>query len=111
MTAGTLQVIPSRHLVNQLIRNLADPRFRLAPPVQRRIVCRLPRTRQTVRRRFRIRGMLPRPKGYARPRPGKIWQRVDAILTTDMNPLDLDGDYSFRIIRPNEMLAIIADTG
>ena len=107
MTSGTLQVITSRYLVNQLMNNLANPRFRLDLLAQRRVIA-------DYLNHANLYVDVPESGAYCRDTKDipildlAIWQQVDAIVTTDPDLLELDGEYSFRIVRPAGMFTVIA---
>ena len=95
MTSETLEVITSRYLINQLMNNLANPRFRLDRPAQRRIVA-------DYLKHASLYVDVPESGAYCRDIKDipildlAIWQQVDAIVTTDPDLLELDGEYSLQ---------------
>lgn len=110
MTSETLEVITSRYLINRLMNNLANPRFRLDRPAQRRIIA-------DYLKHASLYVDVPESGAYCRDIKDipildlAIWQQVDSIVTTDPDLLELDGEYSFRIVRPAGMFAAIASEG
>ena len=38
-----------------------------------------------------------------------IWQHVDAIITTDPDLLELDGEFTFRIVNPTGFQELLGD--
>ncbi len=99
MQSGVIQVIVSDYLVNELITQLAEPRFRLTTEQQDSIIAEYLHHALSY-------DQVPQSGVHCRdPRDIPvldlaIWQHVDAIITTDADLLDLDGEFSFRIVNP-----------
>ena len=108
MQSGAIQVIVSDYLINELIIQLAEPRFRLTPEQQDSIIAEYLHHALSF-------DLVPPSGAHCRDPQDipvldlGIWQRVDAIITTDSDLLELDGEFTFRIVNPagfQELLTI-----
>ena len=99
MESGLVQVVVSDYLVRELIEKLAEPRFRLTEAQQDSII------REYLHHALPF-NRVPPSGVYCRDPKDipvldlAIWQDVDAIITTDPDLLELDGEFTFRIVNP-----------
>ena len=106
MQTEAVQAITSDHLVIELTKTLAHPRFRLDAEAQATIVAEYLQYAEL----FEL-----VPSSGASCRDPKdipvldlaIWQRVDAIVSTDPDLLVLDGEFKFRILRVADLHPIL----
>lgn len=107
METGVIQIVVSDYLVNELITQLAQPRFRLTTEQQDSIITEYLHHATSF-------DQVPPSGAHCRDPQDipvldlAIWQQVDAIITTDPDLLELDGEFTFRIVNPagfQEMLA------
>ena len=97
METRLVQVVVSNYLIAELIEKLAEPRFGLSESQQDSIIAEY--LRHTVP--F---DQVPPSGAYCRDPQDiplldlAIWQDVDAIITTDPDLLELDGEFAFRIV-------------
>ncbi len=106
MVERTVQPIVSDYLVDELLRILTQPRFRLSVAARNALVAEYLQYAEIVTG-------IP-PSGAACRDPNDIpvldlaiFAGVDALVSLDTDLLDLDGEFSFRIVRPaglHEML-------
>ena len=89
----------SDYLVEELRHNLAKPRFRLSREAQNAIIA-------DCLQYAEIEMSVP-PSGVFCRDPDDvpildlaIWAGVSALVTLDSDLLDLDGEFTFRIVRP-----------
>ena len=108
METRLVQVIVSDYLIKELTEKLAEPRFRLTRAQQDSIIAEY------------LHHALPfdrvPPSGVHCRDPDDIpvldlaiWQDVDAIITTDPDLLELDGEFTFRIVNPTGFQELFAD--
>ena len=106
MQTETVWAITSDHLVVELTRKLADPRFRLDAEAQATIVAEYLQYAEL----FEL-----VPSSGASCRDPKdipvldlaIWQEVDAIISADPDLLVLDGEFRFRLLRVGDLHPIL----
>lgn len=106
MVERTVQPIVSDYLVDELLRTLSQPRFRLSGAARNAVVAEYLQYAETVTG-------IP-PSGAVCRDPNDvpvldlaIFAGVYALVSLDTDLLDLDGEFSFRIVRPvglHEML-------
>ena len=99
MQSRVTQVVVSDYLIAELAAKLAEPRFRLTPEQQDSIITEylyhaLPYDQVPQS------GVLCRDPQDVPVLDLAIWQHVDAIITTDPDLLELDGEFTFRIVNP-----------
>ena len=99
MQSQVTQVVVSDYLITELATKLAEPRFRLTTEQQDSII--------TEYLHHAISFSQAPPSGAHCRDPQDIpvldlaiWQQVDAIITTDPDLLELDGEFTFRIVNP-----------
>ena len=99
METRLVQVVVSDYLIRELTEKLAEPRFRLTRAQQDSIVAEYLHHALPLDR-------VP-PSGVHCRDPQDIpvldlaiWQDVEAIITTDSDLLELDGEFTFRIVTP-----------
>ena len=99
MQSGTVQVVVSDYLIRELLEKLVEPRFRLTEAQRDSIITEYLHHALSFDR-------VP-PSGVHCRDPQDIpvldlaiWQDVDAIITTDPDLLELDGEFAFRIVNP-----------
>ena len=98
MRTRAVQAITSDYLVIELTRNLADPRFSLNPEAQATIVTEYLQYAELFE-------LVPSSGAFCRDPKDipvldlAIWQDVDAIVSSDPDLLELDGEFRFRIVR------------
>lgn len=99
MESGLVQTIVSDYLIDELVAKLAEPRFRLRPEEQASIIT------EYLQHTLAF-DQVPQSGAHCRDPEDipildlAIWQQVDAIITTDPDLLELDGEFTFRIINP-----------
>lgn len=107
METGLIQIVVSDYLVNELITQLAKPRFRLTTAQQDSIITEYLRHAQSFEQ-------VPPSGAHCRDPQDipvldlAIWQHVDAIISTDPDLLDLDGEFTFRIVSPAGFQELLA---
>ena len=99
MQSRVTQVVVSDYLIAELAAKLAEPGFRLTPEQQDSIITEhlyhaLPYDQVPQS------GVLCRDPQDVPVLDLAIWQHVDAIITTDPDLLELDGEFTFRIVNP-----------
>ena len=108
MQTGAVQAITSDYLVIELTRNLADPRFRLDDEAQATIIAEYLQYAELFEQ-------VPSSGAFCRDPKDipvldlAIWQEVDAIVSSDPDLLELDGEYTFPIIRAGGLYPILED--
>ena len=106
MQTETVRAITSDHLVVELTRKLADPRFRLDAEAQATIVAEYLQYAELLE-------LVPSSGASCRDPKDipvldlAIWQEVDAIISADPDLLVLDGEFTFRIIRVGDLHPIL----
>ena len=101
-----VQAITSDYLVIELTRVLADPRFRLDAEAQATIVAEYLQHAEVFEH-------VPPSGAFCRDPKDipvldlAIWQKVDAIVSSDPDLLALDGEYRFRIVRAGGLYPIL----
>lgn len=99
MQSRMVQVVVSDYLINELITQLTEPRFRLTSEQQDSIVAEYLHHALSF-------DLVPPSGAHCRDPQDipvldlAIWQHADAIITTDPDLLDLDGEFTFRIVNP-----------
>lgn len=107
METGVIQIVVSDYLVNELITQLAEPRFRLTTAQQDSVITEYLHYAQSF-------DQVPPSGAHCRDPQDipvldlAIWQHVDAIITTDPDLLDLDGEFTFRIVNPAGFQQLLA---
>ena len=97
MQSRLVQTIVSDYLIAELATNLAEPRFHLSPGQQDSIITEYLHHAQPF-------DHVPESGAHCRDPEDipvldlAIWQQVDAIITTDPDLLELDGEFTFRIV-------------
>lgn len=108
MQSRVTEVVVSDYLIAELVTKLAEPRFRLTPEQQDSIVTEY------------LHHALPFdhvPQSGVQCRDPQdipvldlaIWQHIDAIITTDPDLLELDGEFTFRIVSPAGFQDLLAN--
>ena len=106
MRTGAVQAITSDYLVIELTRILADPRFRLDAEAQATIVAEYLQHAELFEH-------VPSSGAFCRDPKDipvldlAIWQKVDAIVSSDPDLLDLNGEYAFPILRAGGLHTIL----
>ena len=99
MQSRMVQVVVSDYLINELITQLTEPRFRLTSEQQDSIIAEYLHHALSF-------DLVPPSGAHCRDLQDipvldlAIWQHVDAIITTDPDLLELDGEFTFRIVNP-----------
>ena len=99
MQSRVTQVIVSDYLIIELAAKLAEPRFRLTPEQQDSIIT------EYLHHALAF-DQVPQSGVHCRDPQDipvldlAIWQHIDAIITTDPDLLELDGEFTFRIVNP-----------
>ncbi len=94
-----VQTVASDYLIDELVEKLAEPRFRLTSEEQASVITEYLQHTVTFDR-------VPTSGAYCRDTKDipvldlAIWQQVDAIIATDRDLLELDGEFTFRIVTP-----------
>ena len=107
MQSGLTRVVVSDYLIAELIEKLAEPRFRLTTAQQDSIIAEYLHHALAFNR-------VPESGVHCRDPEDipvldlAIWQGVDAIITTDPDLLELDGEFTFRIVNPAGFQEMIA---
>ena len=107
MESRLVQVIVSDYLIRELTEKLAEPRFRLTTAQQDSIIAEYLHHALAFNR-------VPESGVHCRDPEDipvldlAIWQQVDAIITTDPDLLELDGEFTFRIVNPAGFQEIVA---
>ena len=99
MTDRVVQPVASDYMVDELLRTLGQPRFRLSGAVRNAIVAEYLQYAEIVT------GVPPSGATCRDPNDVPvldlaIFAGVDALVSLDTDLLDLDGEFSFRIVRP-----------
>ena len=100
MQSRMVQVVVSDYLINELINQLMEPRFRLTSEQQDSIIAEYLHHALSF-------DLVPPSGAHCRDPQDipvldlAIWQHVDAIITTDPDLLELDGEFTFRIVNPS----------
>ena len=106
MRTKAVQAITSDHLVIELTKNLADPRFRLGDEAQATIVAEYLQYAELFEH-------VPPSGAFCRDPKDipvldlAIWQEVDAIVSSDPDLLVLDGEFKFDILRAGDLHPIL----
>lgn len=106
MIEGVAQPVVSDYLVDELLHNLASARFRLSLATRNAIVAEYLQYAE-VHIDVPESGAVCRDPEDVPVLDLAIWAGVDAVVSLDGDLLDLDGEFSFRIVRPaglHEML-------
>ena len=99
MQSRVTQVVVSDYLIIELAAKLAEPRFRLTPEQQDSIIT------EYLHHALAF-NQVPQSGVHCRDPQDipvldlAIWQHIDAIITTDPDLLELDGEFTFRIVNP-----------
>ena len=99
MQSRVTQVVVSDYLITELATKLAEPRFRLTPEQQDSIIT------EYLHHALAF-NQVPQSGVHCRDPQDipvldlAIWQHIDAIITTDPDLLELDGEFTFRIVNP-----------
>lgn len=97
MQSRVVQVVVSDYLVKELATKLAEPRFHLTPGQQDSIITEYLHLALPF-------DQVPESGVHCRDPQDvpvldlAIWQDVDAIIATDPDLLELDGEFTFRIV-------------
>lgn len=108
METREVQVVVSDYLIIELVSMLAEPRFHLTPEQQDSIVTEYLHYALTF-------DQVPQSGAHCRdPRDIPvldlaIWQSVDAIITADPDLLELDGEFTFRVVTPAGFQELLAN--
>ena len=108
METSLVQAIVSDYLIDELATNLAEPRFRLNPEQQASIIT------EYLQHTLAF-DQVPQSGAHCRDPEDvpvldlAIWQQVDAIITTDPDLLELDGEFTFRIVNPAGFQQLLTD--
>ncbi len=106
MTDGAVQPVVSDYLVDELLRNLESSRFRLSRAARNAIVAEYLQYAE-VFTNVPSSGAMCRDPRDVPILDLAIWVGIDAVVSLDADLLDLDGEFSFSIVRPmglHEML-------
>lgn len=108
MESQVVRVVVSDYLIKELATALAEPRFRLNQDQQDSII--------TEYLHFAVPfDRVPQSGAHCRDPEDipvldlAIWQSVDAIITTDPDLLELDGEFTFRIVSPSGFQELLTD--
>lgn len=108
MQSRVIQVIVSDYLIAELAMKLAEPRFRLTPEQQDSIVT------EYLHHALAF-NYVPQSGVQCRDPQDipvldlAIWQHVDAIIAIDPDLLELDGEFTFRIVNPAGFQDLLAN--
>ena len=108
MQSHITQVVVSDYLVQELITKLEEPRFRLSPEQQDSVIAEYLHHALLFTR-------VPESGAHCRDPQDvpvldlAIWQSVDAIITTDPDRLELDGEFKFRIVTPGGFQELVTN--
>ncbi len=108
MVEHTVQPVVSGYLVDELLRTLGQPRFRLSQAARNALVAEYLQYAEIV-------AGVP-PSGAVCRDPDDIpvldlaiFAEVDALVSLDTDLLDLDGEFRFRIVRPMGLQEMLLD--
>ena len=102
MTDGVVRPVVSDYLVDEILRHLASPRFRLSLAARNAIVAEYLQYAE-VHTGVPASGAVCRDPEDVPVLDLAIWAGVDAVVALDADLLDLDGEFNFRIVRPVEL--------
>ena len=108
MESGAIQSVVSDYLIDELLTQLAQPRFRLTTEQQDSIITEYLHHALSY-------DQVPPSGAHCRDPQDipvldlAIWQQVDAIISTDPDLLELDGEFTFRIVNPTGFQELLAN--
>ena len=108
MTDGVVQPVVSDYLVDELLRTLAQSRFRLSFAARNAIVAEYLQYAE-VFTTVPASGATSRDPTDVPVLELAIFAGVDVLVSVDGDLLDLDGEFSFRIVRPTGLYEMLRE--